>query len=272
MLRLHSPPGSGATVLRRYPITLGLLFAFGASFWLALRASRPSIPTRPADIPFEVAAEVNKLYRLNKFTLVDHEDHEVWRMVEKRHERHEDVIAKLPLEPGMTVADLGCGLGVYSFPMAEAVGPTGRVLALDIEAAALEVLEARAEDLYAGVHTNVEPRLTTPDDPQLEHGSVDMVFMAHLDILMAETLLPETHSLMQRVELAIVPGGRLAVLQWFRPNDRVDYIVQQAERYGFYYEALHELHYDRLLRNTTQPEDQVSYLMIFRKPRAVPAP
>lgn len=259
-------------MLPRYPVTLGILLATCASYWVALRASRPTIPDRPADIPTEVFTEVNKLYRLNRFTLVDHDEDEIWRMVGKRHEDHREVLAKLALEPGMTVADLGCGLGVYSFPMAEAVGPEGRVLALDIERAALETLEARGRDLYGGVHTNIETRLTTPDDPLLEPSSVDMVFMAHLDILMAETLQPETHAMMQRVEAAIVPGGSLAVLQWSRPNDRVDTIVHQAEQYGLYYEGLHEFHHSRHLRNTSQAEAEVSYLMVFRKPRVATAP
>lgn len=260
------------TLLPRYPITIGLLLGCCAAGWLAMRLSQPTIPTQPEDIAPEIFGEVNRLYRLHKFALVDHEDHELWRMVEKRHEERDQVLDRLPLEPGMVVADLGAGVGVYSFPLAERVGPEGRVIALDIESAALEALEARGVDRYGGAYPNVEPRLGTPDDPRLEPASVDMVYMAHLDLLISETLLAETELLMERVLLAMRPGASLVVLQWFREGDRIDCVVEHATRFGLHYEALHELHYDRRLRNTTRPVDHVSYLMIFRKLQAQVAP
>ncbi|NOX56691.1 MAG: class I SAM-dependent methyltransferase [Planctomycetes bacterium] len=45
---------------------------------------------------------------------------------------------------GMTVLDFGCGMGVFSIPMASLVGPTGRVIAVDLQQEMLRVLAKRA--------------------------------------------------------------------------------------------------------------------------------
>ncbi|MGH7887023.1 MAG: methyltransferase domain-containing protein, partial [Candidatus Binatia bacterium] len=43
------------------------------------------------------------------------------------------VIATLKLRPGDQVADLGAGGGYFTFKLAKAVGPTGKVYAVDID-------------------------------------------------------------------------------------------------------------------------------------------
>src|SRR5271169_3497111 len=45
----------------------------------------------------------------------------------------EEVLAKLRLKPGMVVADIGAGSGLFSRPLAKAVAPTGKVYAVDIQ-------------------------------------------------------------------------------------------------------------------------------------------
>jgi len=49
------------------------------------------------------------------------------------------------VRPGDTVVDLGCGPGFFTLPMAAMVGETGRVVAVDLQAAMLDRVKARAE-------------------------------------------------------------------------------------------------------------------------------
>jgi ubiquinone/menaquinone biosynthesis C-methylase UbiE len=49
------------------------------------------------------------------------------------------------VRPGDTVVDLGCGPGFFTLPLAEMVGETGRVVAVDLQAAMLDRVSARAE-------------------------------------------------------------------------------------------------------------------------------
>jgi 2-polyprenyl-3-methyl-5-hydroxy-6-metoxy-1,4-benzoquinol methylase len=48
------------------------------------------------------------------------------------------------IKPNMTVLDFGCAMGFFSLPMAEAVGPGGKVVCVDIQPKMLEVLKRRA--------------------------------------------------------------------------------------------------------------------------------
>src|SRR5579863_6582496 len=45
----------------------------------------------------------------------------------------DQVLSKLDLKPGMVVADIGAGSGLFSRPLAKAVAPGGKVYAVDIQ-------------------------------------------------------------------------------------------------------------------------------------------
>jgi len=59
------------------------------------------------------------------------------------------------LRPGMIVLDAGCGMGLYSLPMAAMVGETGKVIAVDLQPENLEVLMSRARKI--GLAGRIEP-------------------------------------------------------------------------------------------------------------------
>ncbi|NMP23517.1 methyltransferase domain-containing protein [Sulfobacillus sp. DSM 109850] len=54
------------------------------------------------------------------------------------------VIEALAPRPGQTIADVGAGLGWLSWPLAEAVGPSGHVWAIDPSAEAVQALSEKA--------------------------------------------------------------------------------------------------------------------------------
>lgn len=49
------------------------------------------------------------------------------------------------ISEGQRVADIGCGSGVFTLPMAKYVGPTGRVWAVDVQSAMLAKVERAAK-------------------------------------------------------------------------------------------------------------------------------
>jgi len=85
-----------------------------------------------------------------------------------------EIMKSLAFRPGERVADIGAGTGYFTFPIAEAVGPTGVVWALDIAPEMIEVLEFRTK---AQRVANVKVRRVASDDPQLEPGSLDTILM-----------------------------------------------------------------------------------------------
>jgi ubiquinone/menaquinone biosynthesis C-methylase UbiE len=86
------------------------------------------------------------------------------------------VIRAVGVEPGMTLGEIGAGRGYFTVKLARAVGPTGRVLANDIDSDALAGLadRCRREDLH-----NVESVLGENVDPLLPDRALDMVFMVY---------------------------------------------------------------------------------------------
>lgn len=169
-----------------------------------------------------------------------------------RPERMEDVRRLLPLcgpLQGATVADVGCGSGFYSFVFGRAVGPGGRVLAIDLNPKAVRyVWETAQRD---GV-LNVWPRQTLPDDPGLSPESVDLLFLSGMHHLNygprsddpVGMLWQERRLFLSRLYDALRPGGRMVIVegsQETNPDSALDeaQFVALVERAGFRFESSH---------------------------------
>ncbi|HQR42286.1 MAG TPA: class I SAM-dependent methyltransferase [Gemmatales bacterium] len=98
--------------------------------------------------------------------------------LERPEREQEEAPAKLMkalnLKPGMVVCDLGAGSGYFTFRLAKEVGPSGKVLAVDIQPEMLDEIVLRAKKLK---FKNVEPILGTESDPKLAANSVDLILM-----------------------------------------------------------------------------------------------
>ncbi len=70
------------------------------------------------------------------------------------------------IRPGMAVLEIGPGMGFFTLPMARLAGPSGRIIAVDIQPKMLAVLSRRAH--RAGLAESVETRLATADSLGLD--------------------------------------------------------------------------------------------------------
>jgi ubiquinone/menaquinone biosynthesis C-methylase UbiE len=86
------------------------------------------------------------------------------------------VIAALKIQPGASVADLGSGGGYFTFRLAEAVGPSGKVYAVDIDRDMVDLIAERATKEG---RSNVEVILARPEDPSLPKAGVDLIFTSN---------------------------------------------------------------------------------------------
>jgi len=77
------------------------------------------------------------------------------------HHKPEEMLAPYVKE-GMTVMDVGCGMGFFSIGMAKMVGGDGRVIAVDIQPKMLEVLNRRAR--RKGLDRRIRLHRCSPDD------------------------------------------------------------------------------------------------------------
>lgn len=129
------------------------------------------------------------------------------RMQEERPDR---VVPELELKEGMTVADVGAGTGYYSRRMAERVGRSGTVYAVDIQPEMLKLLER--EMARRGI-SNVKPILATPTELRLQPGSLDLAIM--VDVYHE---LEYPHETLAEIVRALKPGGRVVFVE-FRGDD-----------------------------------------------------
>ena len=108
-------------------------------------------------------------------------------------------------EPGQTVADLGCGPGFFTLPLARMVGEQGRVIAVDLQQAMLDRLERRAE--RAGLAGRIELRPCTAGALGLT-GQVD----AALAFYMLHEV-PDQDRFLNEVAALLKPGGRFLLVE-----------------------------------------------------------
>jgi SAM-dependent methyltransferase len=112
-------------------------------------------------------------------------------------------LAAAALQPGETVLDLGSGAGFDAFLAVQAVGPTGRVIGVDMTDDMLA--KARANAARAG-HHNVEFRKGLIEVLPIDDASIDVV-ISNCVI----NLTPDKAAVYREVARVLRPGGRMIV-------------------------------------------------------------
>jgi ubiquinone/menaquinone biosynthesis C-methylase UbiE len=123
-------------------------------------------------------------------------------------QRPDDVVAMLELAPGMTVADVGAGTGYFEGRLARAVGPSGAVLAEDIEPDMIRYLRERAA---REGWRNVRAVQGTTDDPALPAGAVDRILIVDVWHHVADR-----RAFAAKLAAALRPGGAIAIVDFTR--------------------------------------------------------
>jgi ubiquinone/menaquinone biosynthesis C-methylase UbiE len=139
-----------------------------------------------------------------------HHFHPDRRYVLLREERYqamppERVLGWLPLRPDATVADIGCGPGFFSLPLAERL-PRGTLYAVDLEPVMLDTVRERME--AAGL-TNIRLVRATEDRVPLDPAALDGAFLS-----MVYHEIADRPAYLAMLGGLLRPDGWLAILDW----------------------------------------------------------
>jgi FkbM family methyltransferase len=118
------------------------------------------------------------------------------------------ILDACPVKPGMTVADIGAGTGLFTRMFASAVGSEGKVYAVDIAPKFIEHIEKTCKE---SGFKNVVGVVCTPTSAELPVNSIDLAFICdtyhHFEF---------PHKTMTSIHRALRPGGKLVVIDFER--------------------------------------------------------
>jgi arsenite methyltransferase len=134
------------------------------------------------------------------------------------------VIETLGVKPGMKVADLGSGSGLFTRPLAKAVTPGGVVYAIDVNEALLKIVARSAKEAGIG---NIQTVLASTGDPKLTEP-VDLIFVC-------DTLhhIEGQPAYLKNLRKHLRPGGRVAIIDfskdWPQGHEKMAYSLESLE-------------------------------------------
>lgn len=159
------------------------------------------------------------------------------------HSDHVNLIQRGVPGPGGVWADLGAGGGAFTLALAECIGPTGTIYAVDQDSRALERLARAMQRSYPDVTLHcVTADFTGP------------LTLPKLDgLLMANSLhyIRRKQPLVQRLRTLLRPGGRLILVEY--NTDRGNRFVPHALSYSTWEKISRESGFAHTERLATRP-------------------
>lgn len=134
------------------------------------------------------------------------------------YDRRYDILRASVVPPGMVVADIGAGTGLFTRLFSRQVGAQGKVYAVDISRPFVENIlrESREQHLM-----NIEGVVNSPGDAMLDAESIDLAFAVdtyhHFEY---------PKSMLASIHKALRSGGRLIVIDFRKhPGKSSDWVM-----------------------------------------------
>lgn len=192
---------------------------FGVLLTTLLASCTPRLQTDVSRMPVDEEGRqplrIGRVVKARQIAPVMSVAHADWltRPDRDSEEQPDRVVRELNIAPGSTVADLGAGVGYFTWRLAEAVGTDGKVIAVDVQPGMLERLSANLAE--RDIH-NVDIVLGTEDDPRLPVGTLDLVLL--VDVYHE---LQQHEATMEHVRQSLKPDGRVVVIEYRKEDPSI---------------------------------------------------
>ena len=138
------------------------------------------------------------------------------------------ILASLCIKAGEVIFDGGCGNGYMAKEFARLTGKTGKVYAMDVDAAAIESLKSECEGTIIEAFAGDITKRTMPAD-----SSIDLIYLCTVVHCFSETQMEE---FVKEVKRLLKAGGRLAIVEikkkesGFGPRLEMRFSPEELER------------------------------------------
>lgn len=174
---------------------------------LAILAISPLASLNPLKLPTEWTRQVSASREAAR---------ESWQKVP-------EILSLMAVAPGGAVADVGAGNGFFTVRLADAVGESGLVYAVDVSERVLRDLNQRIE---RDGRRNVKVVTGETDDPRLPETSVDAVLINN-----AYHEMDAHQAMLDHLWKALRPGGRLVIVDQIDGSRRDTDRGRQTDRH-----------------------------------------
>jgi len=198
------------------------------------------------------AKELNKAFDADASQWTARFEHEGRAIYDKRYE----ILDEMHLKPGMNVADIGAGGGLFARLMAQRVAPGGMVYAVDISKNMIDHIARVAEQEKIA---NLKAVLGDPHSPRLEPHTLDLVC-----IIDSYHHFEFPQDMLREIVKALRPDGALILID-FKRIERVsnDYILKMVRAgEGTFTDEFQNAGLDLVERRDDMFDD--NYLLRFR--------
>jgi ubiquinone/menaquinone biosynthesis C-methylase UbiE len=128
-------------------------------------------------------------------------------------EAPEEALDAIGVSKGATVADIGAGVGYFTWRLAARVGPAGKVYAVDVQPGMLRQLR---QNMAERKLTNYEAVLGAEDDPRLPAAGIDLALL--VDVYHE---FSQPRKMLQKIRAALKPEGRMVLLEYRKEDPNV---------------------------------------------------
>lgn len=129
------------------------------------------------------------------------------------------IFDRLVVRPGDQILELCCGTGAQSLRFVELLGNSGKLSAVDVSADSLKVLAAKVPARFAGtlrvMEANIDDLARSLEKSHMPQPAFDLVFCAYGLYYSADAI-----GLLNEIRSWLKPGGRVAIVGPFGPNNR----------------------------------------------------
>ncbi len=155
------------------------------------------------------------------------------------------------VKPGMIVLDVGSAMGFFSLPMAEMVGPGGKVVCVDVQPGMLGALRRRA--VAAGLAERIETHVSSEHSIGLHEANNRFDFALAFSVLHE---VPGRTGFLREIYQMLKPGACLLLTEPARHVSQVqfDCTVSEAQQQDFVV--------------TSHPTIRLSHAVVLTKPSA----